>query len=219
MYFYFLFGLTFFLKSQVKQLIVLTVFFIVLFLFSSAVWLNFTLFRWSQPITLEFAAGGLLALLYRQPLSLPHLASKVVGWGLIIAGTIAFFIVAFIVGDGTAEPTLLRTAVNGPPAVMVVAGALMLEKAGVVWNSRTLLLLGAASYSIYIGHLPVLQYASLLWADIQPAMPDFLPLFYAATYVVSVLFGLALYFAFEKPVHHFLKARLKHRTPRSAVAA
>jgi peptidoglycan/LPS O-acetylase OafA/YrhL len=218
MYFYFLFGLTFFLKSQARQLIVLTAFFIVFFLFSSAIWVNFTLFRWSQPITLEFAAGGLLALLYRRPLTLPRLTSRMVGWGLIVVGVIAFFIVAFIVGDGTAEPTLLRTLVNGPPAVMVVAGGLLLEKSGVVWNSRTLLLLGAASYSIYLAHLPVLQYASLLWADLQPTMPGLLPAFYAATYVAALLSGLALYFGFEKPVHNFLKARLRRRTARPAVA-
>jgi exopolysaccharide production protein ExoZ len=218
MYFYFLFGLTFFLRSQARALVLLTVFFIAFYAISQLVSLPFTPFRWSQPITLEFAAGGLLALLYRRPFVLPRLTAKAAGWGLIVAGVIAFFVVAYIFTDGTAEPTALRTLVNGPPAVMVVAGALLLEKSGVVWNSPTLLLLGAASYSIYLGHLPVLQYASLLWADLSPAMPGLMPVFYAATYVAAVLLGLALYFSVEKPVHKFLKARLRRGAVRPAVA-
>jgi exopolysaccharide production protein ExoZ len=218
MYFYALFGLTFFLRSQVKALALLTAFFIGYCLLGALVPLPFTLFRWSQPITLEFAAGGLLALLYRRPLNLPPVSAKAAGYGLIAVGVIAFFIIAYIFTDQTAEPTAIRTLVNGPPAVMVVAGALLLEKSGVVWNSRSLLLLGAASYSIYLAHLPVLQYASILWRDLSPAAPQMLPLFYAATYVLATLVGLALYFAFEKPVTAWLKARVRRRMPRAAVA-
>ena len=218
MYFYFLFGLTFFLKSQVKMLALLTAFFIGFYVLMTQVVMPYTLARWASPITLEFSAGALLALLYRSRFALSPLATRIAGYGLILAGTIAFFIVAYIFTDQTAEPTLLRTMVNGPPAVMLVAGALMLEKSGVVWSSRTLLLLGAASYSIYLAHLPVLQYASLLWAQLQPSMPQMLPVYYAATYVVAVLAGLALYVAFEKPVTAFLKARFR-RTPVPASAA
>jgi exopolysaccharide production protein ExoZ len=218
MYFYALFGLTFFLRSQMKALALLTAFFIAYYLLSLLVPLPYTLYRWSQPITLEFAAGGLLALLYRAPLALPRLSAKATGYGLIAAGVIAFFVVAYIFTDQTAEPTGLRTLVNGPPAVMVIAGALMLEKSGVVWNSRTLLLLGAASYSIYLVHLPVLQYASILWQNLSP-LPLMLPVFYAATYVVATLGGLALYFIFEKPVTAWLKARVRRRPARAVLAA
>jgi len=218
MYFYALFGLTFFLRSQARALALLTAFFIATWLVSTRVPLPFTLFRWSEPITLEFAAGGLLALLYRSPVELPKLSARIAGWLLIAIGTAAFFVVAYLFTDATAEPTAFRTLVNGPPAVMVVAGALMLERSGVVWKSRTLLLLGAASYSIYVVHLPVFQYAALLWSQLSPGMPQLLPLYYAGAYAAAVLAGIALYFAFEKPVTAFLKSHLKHRSVRPAAA-
>jgi peptidoglycan/LPS O-acetylase OafA/YrhL len=218
MYFYALFGLTFFLRSQVKALALLTAFFVVYYAVGSLVALPYTFFRWSQPITLEFAAGGLLALLHRRPLDLPRVPAKAAGYGLVAAGVIAFFIVAYIFTDQTAEPTGIRTLINGPPAVMVVAGALLLEKSGIVWNSRTLLLLGAASYSIYLAHLPVLQYASILWRDLSLAAPQLLAPFYAATYAIAVVAGIGLYFGFEKPVHAFLRTHVRRR-PLQAVTA
>jgi peptidoglycan/LPS O-acetylase OafA/YrhL len=216
MYFYALFGLTFFLRSQVKALCLLTAFFIGYYLFAKFVPLPYTLYRWSQPITLEFAAGGLLALIYRSRFPLPPQPLRIAGYGLIAAGVAAFFIVAYIFTDQTAEPTGLRTMVNGPPAVMVVAGALMLEKSGVVWSSRTLILLGAASYSIYLAHLPVLQYASILWREVASAAPGLLVPYYAATFIVATLAGVALYFSFEKPVHAFLRSRVGRRRSRGA---
>ncbi|HVY89812.1 MAG TPA: acyltransferase [Hyphomonadaceae bacterium] len=213
MYFYFLFGLTFFLRSQVKALVALAIFFTVAFLMTSRFWLSFTLFRWNQPITFEFVAGGVLALLYRRPIALSKTSAKLAGISLLVLGAVAFFIVADLFKEGTAEPTLLRTAVNGPPAIAVVAGALMLEKHGVVWNSRKLLLLGAASYSIYCVHLLVIEWGSILWPRLHLEFPGALPLFCAATYAAAVLAGLVLYFAFEKPVTAFLKSKLGGRRP------
>ena len=211
MYFYALFGLTFFLRSQVKQLIVLTVFFIAVWLFSTKIWVNFTIYRWFQPITLEFAAGGLLAILLRRPLLLPAAKARICGYALLVIGVIGCFAAAWAKGADTAEPTAIRALLYGPPSVMIVAGALMLEKSGVVWRSRTLLLLGAASYSIYLGHMLVIQYASIVWRDLGPTIPWLMPVFYAASYVASVLFGVVLYFAFEKPVHALLKGVQRRR--------
>lgn len=223
MYFYALFGLTFFLRSQTKALFALTVFFLGVFLFSTQVNLPFTLSYWFQPITLEFAAGGLLALFYRGLTIPPRLPAKAAGYGLIVVGVIALLIAAAIFKDATSEPTPLRTLVYGPPAVMIVAGALLLERAGVIWKSRTLLLLGAASYSIYLIHTPILEYASLLWKSLPPAPQPFAPvvmlLSHAAAFAAAALAGLALYFAFEKPIYAFLKARFGSRRRQNVAIA
>ncbi len=219
MYFYGLFGLTFFLRTQAKALALLTAFFVAFFLLSVFVALPFTFSYLAQPITLEFAAGGLLALLYRRTGFLSAQTGRIAGYGLVLIGAIALLVGAANFGEGVSEATLLRTLVFGPPAVMIVAGALTLERSGVIWRSRIFLLLGAASYSIYLVHAPVLQYAALLWEALSPASPQvLLPAFLAASSVVAILAGVALHFAFEKPVTAFLKSRLKHRSARPVAA-
>ena len=131
---------------------------------------------------------------------------------LIIAGTIGVLVNGWIFGDATAEPTALRTLVYGPFAAMIVAGALLFEKSGVVWNSRTLLLLGAASYSIYLVHSLMLQYAALAWRELFGAAPIAMPFVAAAGMAIAALVGVALYFVLERPIHRGLKMRLARRS-------
>ncbi len=218
MFFYGLFGLTFFLKSQARALALLTVFFVAIWLIGARVNFPFPLFRWSQPITLEFAAGGLLALLYRMPMNWPEARARWIAALLIIAGVIGILVNGWIFGDATAEPTPLRTLVYGPFAAMIVAGALLFEKSGVVWNSRTLLLLGAASYSIYLLHSLTLQYAALAWRELFGASVIAMPFVAAAGMVTAALVGVAVYLTFERPAHLWLKTRLGRRRAMTATA-
>jgi exopolysaccharide production protein ExoZ len=219
MYFYAVFGLTFLIRSQAKALALIIAFFVGIWFVSMATDIGFVFFRWAQPISLEFAAGGCLALLFRARIAPSKTLAIASGILLIAGGIVAILINGWIFGDATAEPTPLRALLYGPPAVAIVAAGLLMEKAGVVWNSRTLLFLGAASYSIYLVHSVTLQYTSLIWRDWFGASPVAMPAFALAGMIAAVLVGSAVYIAIERPMHRWLKARMSRRRPVLPAAA
>jgi exopolysaccharide production protein ExoZ len=213
MYFYALFGLCLLLRSQALSLAAMTAFFL-------AGWLALTqmttpphwLSVYLQPITLEFAAGGALALLWRRlPASLPRISGRVYGYGLVMLGVLALVPAAAMFGGQIKEDFGLRVIVMGPPAVLIVLGALLLERAGAASQSRTLLLLGAASYAIYLVHVLVLQFGAGMLAGFGPAVA------LSISAAASIAIGIAAHLWFEKPVTAFLRARSpKRRMPASA---
>ena len=122
---------------------------------------------WSRGLILEFAAGMGLALLPwgRIPRS-PVLA------GLLLAGAVALlFWMHHYSGLPLADWRWLR---YGLPAVVFVTGLLLLardeadpEHEG-SWPRRTAVLLGDASYSLYLSHPFVLSAVYMAWARLAP---------------------------------------------------
>jgi exopolysaccharide production protein ExoZ len=212
MFFYALFGATFFLRSQVKSLIALTSLFIggyvLELLFPS---LPHALAWYFQPITLEFAAGGLLALLYRRAQSLPKTIAQIAGLAMMVGGVIALFVAAAWGGEPMGEPTAFRTLMYGPPAVAIVGGALLLEKAGFVFSSRTLLRLGDASYSIYLAHTLVLVYVALAYKTWFLDSKGATAIAAVLAIALATLVGLLMHHRLEKPLTAWLKTLMRRR--------
>ena len=129
-----------------------------------------------SPVSLEFAAGYCLARVRRFPLALPAL---VVGLALLFAPDRAFEGVTML-DPGQAG---LRLLMFGLPAVMIVYGALGLEDAFAGRWATPLVLIGDASYSIYLTHLIPVR-----GLEVAPA----------AKVAVAILVGLAFYFAVER---------------------
>lgn len=204
-YFYALFGLTLRLRSQLRALMVLTVIFVGGFLMARHRGLPFTIVRYTQPITLEFLAGGALALLYNGSLRVPARLAKVSGVVLIVLGTAVPFVLSAIFRDATAEPTALRTALFGPPAVLIVAGALLLERVGVAAQSPLLLFLGAASYSIYLIHPFVAQYMGLAIKALVVTAPLAKLAGFGLSLLLSAVAGSAFYVWLERPMLNALR--------------
>lgn len=221
MYFYFLFGLTFFLKSQVKALCALVAFFAATFALSRlGPPLPHALNYVFEPITFEFAAGGLLALLYRYPLPVSARRGKIIGYAMSVVGFATIFTTAFLFGPILNMSLGLRTVMVGGPAVVIVAGALILEKSGAISKNPTLMLLGAASYAIYLSHEQVIIYTIRVFNKL--GAPHTLPFQLTAAVVAGVLAlsaGLALYMFFEKPFTAWLKSRLRRSVRRRPVHA
>jgi peptidoglycan/LPS O-acetylase OafA/YrhL len=219
MYFYFLFGLTFFLRSQVAALVAMTVWFAatgLVGIFGPP--LPHALDFYFEPITLEFAAGGLLALLYRCELpATAESAARQLGWALLVGGIVAMLGDALFWGEYVNWNPALRTLAFGGPAVMIVAGALLLERAGMVWRSRMLLLLGAASYSIYLVHQIALQYTiapvAALWAAPDTAG---LVIIGIIAFSLAALAGVATHLWLEKPATAWLHGIARRRRASSA---
>lgn len=122
---------------------------------TGAVWpdLPLPLRFWANPIVLEFAAGAGLGLAYRsglRPAAPVRMALAVLGlFGLILAARL-------LAGLGEADG-YLRPLLVGVPAALLVASALgpgrdAAQVARLPGWTRTLVLLGDASYALYLVH-------------------------------------------------------------------
>ena len=145
----------------------------------------------ANPLLLEFLAGGALARLWLKG-GFKRLPAGS-GWGLIAGGVL--ILLAQQVGG--LRDDFLRPFVWGPPAVMIVAGALKLEADGRVGTgpiARILARQGDASYSLYLIQAPAV--AVLAW--LTPGWPGLAraPLSLA----VAIAAGWLCWAALERPL-------------------
>lgn len=110
-----------------------------------------------QPIILEFLFGGLLAVIV---LRWPDQNNNDSKWGTpaaIFAIVAALSIVFALETTGWQVPGDSRAFVWGLPAMIIVGSLVVLETRGWVINSGSLLLLGSASYALYLFHPLAMQ--------------------------------------------------------------
>ncbi len=133
-----------------------------------------------------------------------HVASALDERGLILGG-VAILAACQV---GGLRDDFLRPFVWGPPAAMIVAGALKLEADGRIGTgalARALTAQGDASYSLYLVQAPVI--AALAW--LTPAWP---PLARApAAVIVALIAGWLAYGLLERPIG--LALRRLHSLP------
>lgn len=167
MMFYILFAATFRFRSQQVSFSVLTMIFVCLTglrFFSNT--LGFTAQYFTSSIIFEFLFGCGLSLIYRR-ITLPGSTVFTIGMLLILLGI-------WLVWER--DPNTLpqdlsltsRSIVAGFPAMMIVAGALCLERQAITACWRAIQLLGAASYSLYLTHPFVLQPAIAITRRLSP---------------------------------------------------
>jgi peptidoglycan/LPS O-acetylase OafA/YrhL len=219
MFFYLLFGLTFFMKSHWKSLAVLTAAF-------AGLWICQRLFApWpyaanfiSRPITLEFAAGGLLGILYgRVKLPRPAIAIPL-GYVMILGGIGAILAADFTFHDRLNPPGDLRAVTLGVPSFFIVAGALMLESSGHVWRSKTLILLGGASYALYLFHPLITQALVKVSGMAFEARGPLVDVAVAVSaFAVTTFICVAIHLWVEKPLQQAFKS-LTSRRPKPVEA-
>jgi peptidoglycan/LPS O-acetylase OafA/YrhL len=149
---------------------------------------------WANPIVLEFCAGMLLALLVGR-IALP----TTLRW--LIAG----LGIALLHLDPPGWP---RALAWGIPALLLMAAASL----GAPRHSRSrltalLVLLGDASYALYLVHPFVMRLATLLWRRIGLAGSPLL--FVLASLVIAQLVAVALHVWFERPTTTSVRAMLE----------
>jgi exopolysaccharide production protein ExoZ len=140
----------------------------------------------ANPMLLQFAAGVAIARLEESG-ALPGRAG---GWVLIGAGFAGF--AASVLPGLFSE--LWRPFVWGVPAALIVAGALAVEKAGAARPVPALLVLGEASYALYLTHEPA---QALVGHAIGAANPW---LFYPLALAATLAAGLACHIWIERPL-------------------
>lgn len=112
---------------------------------------------YTNPILLEFAAGVALAQLWGRS---SGKGDRVIGGALLIAGISLLVLQATYEGFNHVSP--YRALAFGVPAVLCVAGAMLLERGGLCLRAPFVILLGAASYALYLFHAIVLQCVDVL---------------------------------------------------------
>jgi peptidoglycan/LPS O-acetylase OafA/YrhL len=150
-----------------------------------------------HPLTLEFIAGALAARL---------LAAGRLRRGLPVLLAGAALLPALYAAHGWLRPGMqpadwARLVVFGAPALLLVAGACAMGRAGGAAGLRLLEYLGDRSYTFYLTHVPVIVVASRLVAAAAPSgMPA--PLVASAVRAAAVLAaGFAGYALVESPLH------------------
>lgn len=164
---------------------------------------------WGDPIVLGFLSGAAVGIAFNN------------GWRLsgLSAMTLAAigFTVTFLcwTPDGTETDLPPRLAAAVPAMLILIAAALgpQIDDKWRLW--RAALLIGDASYSLYLVHEFLLRLLSLLWSKGPFAMLPlwiFIPIGTAA----SVLVALATYRYFERPVTRRLSNK---KAPRIALVS
>ncbi|MFN4020627.1 MAG: acyltransferase family protein [Erythrobacter sp.] len=203
MSFYALFAVALFISNEKKR-----VFLIIILLFAMAIFgIIFSpegvsgRFYCNQ-IVLEFAAGSFLGLLWKQHRALFRHGRSLIG--LSVFG----FAMAWLV-DSDAN----RALVFGVPSLLLVAGVLAVEHARPIERQSLALLLGNASYSIYIWHTLAISVTSKLAALVGLSFAAAV----AFNIVGGVLIGLAAYAVLEEPLRKLLNPK-QHQLAPSASA-
>ena len=152
---------------------------------------------WTDPLILEFLFGVYVALIYRAGWRLGA------GTALLVSGVgLIGFLRLSTPWDDAALPVFLRSGV--PAAVMVFAAALG-PSAPMNRLTASIVLLGDASYSLYLVHPFVLRPARAIWAKaIGGHMP--LWLFVPAAVAACVVVAVIVYRRVESPLTVFAQA-------------
>jgi exopolysaccharide production protein ExoZ len=169
---------------------------------------NATAVFFRDPIVIEFLFGCGIGILFQRGSIMPSMA-----WVWFLASTA-------LLGCGSAigAPDPFRFLWWGLPAAGLLVAFLKLEMIGVAWP-RALLLLGDASYSVYLVHVLMIynlrDFARTHFTDIYGGSGDLMTIGLA---VVSIGLGVAVYLLVERPLHHWLN-RLYRRSKTTSLQA
>jgi peptidoglycan/LPS O-acetylase OafA/YrhL len=161
---------------------------------------------WMHPIILEFLAGALLALARERLIATNRFREFSYPIALSACLMIAFIYLANRTVSLTADTSLVRFLC----AVSVVAICTLTHNPAPLTRARALfVLLGNASYSLYLFHPHVLFLMSSIWKRIGPflGMRIFVPIGVVASIGVSVL----TYYFLEKKIASFLRSASKNK--------
>jgi len=190
-FFYVIFALAMFTSRRHRVVIAISTITILaaigIFSPSRNAWVEFYTF----PMILEFAFGMMIAA-YTERRTLPAFIATPL---LLVGITLLLASLAIPLGRMSA----IRTLIWGVPAALTVLGMVALEQQRQMIKSAGLLLLGNASYSLYLTHMLVLGAIRATWHRLDRLqLHDALLL--SLCVVSSILVGIAFYYAVERPL-------------------
>ncbi len=159
----------------------------------------------TNPLLLEFGAGIWLGRAWQNRV----LPSAGWGWAALAAGIAG--LAAWQMCSGAAQPPW-RVVVWGVPAFLIAAGALTLEQRGALPRARALLVIGDASFSIYLVNVFA---TAAVWRAVG-AMPA--PAYCAAALLVSTGAGIVFWQCVEIPLTALARRLVRRPAPAGSLA-
>lgn len=186
-------------RCNVNRTVISCAVFILLFYLGGQIFVfdNDIMRFYNRPIILEFALGMLLALAHISGGEL----SPLWGWILTIAGC-AFIATYPEAGIGHHQIWLL------PACGAVVAGAIGLESHGWVIRNKPILMVGAASYSLYLCHPFATATADRISLRVPPSAAPVVAIIFSI--VAAIGLAIAIHLLFERPVTNRLRRLISH---------
>ena len=165
---------------------------------------------WGDPIVLGFLLGAAIGIAHVKGWRLSG------GWALVLTA-VGFYTLFHAVFPELPEADLFRRLAAAVPAATVVAAfALAPQIDERHWLWWPALLIGDASYSLYLVHEFLLRAMHIVWAKV---MVGLLPLwaFIPIGMATAIAVAITVYWLFEKPVTRWLNAASRPRRASPAV--
>jgi exopolysaccharide production protein ExoZ len=160
---------------------------------------------WSRPIILEFVMGAWIGYVRLTEFRVTNWTAAI----LVLAGAAGF---ALQVISGIYAHGYWRPLVWGLPAAAIIAAATLSNwniAARGVW--KPMVLLGGASYALYLVHPMAVHAMHLLWVKLGLPAYASETVYFFVTLAPLPLVAVAIYLCFEKPVTKALQMPLQHR--------
>jgi exopolysaccharide production protein ExoZ len=195
MYFYFLFGFCLLVPQLVPRLVGIVGFLVLLVLIGIVTApVNPIGDVWTNTILLDFAVGIVLAWFA------PRLQRLPPAFGFILIGAALVWALTALTRD-VLPPRIVSFA---PPAIAMVTGCLILEPLARKYPNRLGLLIGDASYSIYLAHAFTQRIWYFAFMALLGVGSTFLTtLFITTAWIAGLTGGVIAYWLVEKPVHQW----------------
>ncbi|ESA38652.1 acyltransferase 3 [Leptolyngbya sp. Heron Island J] len=162
---------------------------------------------------LEFAGGCLLGVLFKRL----QLKRNVSCW-LLLTGCFGFIVAALldVYGLQTSSQTsgiahYYEFVTYGVCSLLIVAGAAFLEKSSRLAIHQGFVLLGAASFSIYLTHYPILSVLTKIIETLGISSLGLRSLSMLLACVVAVAIGCGVHFVVEKRIVSLFSTRLTYK--------
>jgi exopolysaccharide production protein ExoZ len=206
MFFYLVFSFSLFTKDQSLRLFIIGGPLLTLVLLGKIFTLHGLAAFYVSPLVLEFLFGVAIAWSFKADHVLPtHFAVAAVATGLVILLSL----------QSPSEG--LRPLAWGLPAAIAIFGIVSLEQTGVVRKIPALLVLGDASYSIYLTHLFVVGLVEMTWTKLGLPFSGIAAItFIASASVASALGGIVTYRFLERPILRILRSIASAHLPARA---
>lgn len=156
---------------------------------------------YTRAIILNFGMGMLLALAVKKA---PEQASTVVK-ALVLAGIVVLLPVMFVTIEYFTDEW--RVLLSGIPAVAIVGGAVLLDRWNWTVRNATLLLLGDASYVLYLSHPYITQPVQAIVMRMHPG-PVLVAALIPATLAAALVAAVILHRWLELPMSRWARRLL-----------
>jgi exopolysaccharide production protein ExoZ len=159
---------------------------------------------YTDPIMLEFCYGIIIAISYDLIPYHASIHSKALVFLLSLTSLLMVILMPVLWRD------IARPLLSGIPAAMLVSCVLILEKWNLCIRSASALLLGSASYSIYLLHIFVAELAIKTFYKVQLNAVENL-IFLIFWFVAAIGFGIFAFVKIEKPISVIMRKMKFHK--------